>query len=255
MNAQKIIDKIQMSYIHAKHSSYDDRKRIKKRIKLGLSILVDLIALLFFHQTNSDLININVTGYEKLEHENEQRSVLKDKEDMLENNNSDSSDSNDSSDSDNVFNDNNDNNKDIIKTNIIVCDISGAVKNPGVYELEEGSRLSNLVELAGGLNDDADIDRINRARVIYDGEKIYIGKIGESDVNTAIAYDGSSHKININRANSEELQTINGIGPSTAEKIIQYREEYGNFDNIEELMNVSGIGEKTFKKMKDYVTV
>lgn len=164
----------------------------------------------------------------------------------------------------------------------IVCDISGAVKTPGVYELQEGARLNDLIELAGGLSDEADIDRINRARNVFDGEKIYIPKIGEDiqgitgsesmDAGSKSTESGSASnksaaksngfgdtaangKVNINLATSEELQTITGVGPSTAEKIIAYREEYGGFDRIEELMDISGIGEKTFKKMEDQVTV
>ena len=149
------------------------------------------------------------------------------------------------------------------ETGFIVCDISGEVNSPGVYEIKENSRLRDLIQLAGGLTDGANIDAINRARVVFDGEKIYIPSIEEKGIsydnstysNVGISNDYSNNKININTADSDELQTINGIGPSMAEKIITYREENGPYLSIEDLMNVSGIGEKTFKKMEGQVTV
>lgn len=144
-----------------------------------------------------------------------------------------------------------------VKSRIFV-DISGAVEVPGVYELEEGARLAELVELAGGLTEEADIDAINRAEAVRDGQKVYIPRIGEtapaavgeSGTAAAAASDG---RVDVNHASSEELQRLPGVGPATAEKIIAYREANGPFTAPEDLMQVSGIGQKTFAKMADLV--
>lgn len=146
---------------------------------------------------------------------------------------------------------------------LIFCDISGEVLNPGVYTLSEGSRLVDLIDAAGGLTENGDIDRINRAGLLTDGEKIYVPRIGESEglppiFNSSLATSNNqekSGKININTASSEELQNLPGIGPAMSERIISYRKTEGGFSSIEELKNVSGIGEKTFEKLKEKVTV
>lgn len=139
----------------------------------------------------------------------------------------------------------------------IYADISGCVVNPGVYQVEEGTRLFQLIEKAGGLTENADTESINRAETVSDGQKIIIyekGLISESyDVNQ-IQKD-SSGKININKADETQLQEIPGVGPVTAERIIQYRKETGRFSSIEDIKNVSGIGEKTFEKIREHITV
>lgn len=136
----------------------------------------------------------------------------------------------------------------------IYVDIGGAVKNPQVVELPEGSRVEDAIEAAGGLTDKADLTDINRAAFLEDGEKVYIPEVyDEDDVgDSQVRGDG---KININTADFEELQELNGVGPATAEKIIGYREENGRFSSIEDIKNVSGIGEKTFEKFKDDIKV
>lgn len=158
----------------------------------------------------------------------------------------------------------------------IYVDIAGAVKKPYVYEIHEGARVYEIIELAGGLEDDADISNLNLAQIVKDEDKITVftkSQIASGNVeepiknnNSSTVYQsGSSNEyqnqaaidglININTATSTELQTITGIGPSTSEKIISYREEHGQFKKIEEIMNVSGIGEKTFAKFKSKITV
>lgn len=142
---------------------------------------------------------------------------------------------------------------------ILVVDISGCVKTPGVYEASDGTRLHEVIELAGGLTKDADIDAINQAELVTDGQKILIpskmeeGASAEGTAGTEKSTDNG--KININQADSTALQEIPGVGPATADKIIQYREVNGRFQTIEDLKNVSGIGDKTFEKMKDKVCV
>ncbi len=157
----------------------------------------------------------------------------------------------------------------------IYVDISGAVEKPYVYEMQSGSRVYEAIELAGGLKNDADVSNLNLAQVLKDEDKIVIftndeieeGNVNELTKNTTCSIVqsqndsqgdmniNSQNLININTATSEDLQTITGIGPSTAEKIISYRGEHGKFDKIEDIMNVSGIGEKTFKKFKSKITV
>lgn len=157
---------------------------------------------------------------------------------------------------------------------IIYVDIGGEVNAPGVYELSEGTRLFQLIEKAGGLTDDADIDVINRAETVYDGQKILIASTEEtmnsaekaaSNAATEIgggiaadsnsAYSSGDSKVNINTAGSVDLQTIPGIGPSKAERIIEYRSSNGYFKSIEDIKNISGIGDKTFDNIKKYITI
>lgn len=140
----------------------------------------------------------------------------------------------------------------------IYVDIGGCVYNPGVYKIKVGTRLFQVIEMAGGLTTEADIDSINQAEEVYDGQKIMIYSQIENDITDTSGisqHQSSNGKININNATELELQAIPGVGPSTAKKIIEYRELNGRYKNIEDLMNVSGIGEKTFEKLKEYITV
>ena len=141
-------------------------------------------------------------------------------------------------------------------TEKIIVDVAGAVNSPKVVELPADSRVADAIAAAGGLTKDADTSRINQAAFLNDGEKIYIPEVGEEDsgYNTSSIAQQAS-KIDINTATSEELQTLNGVGPSTAEKIINYRSNVGYFKEIDELKNVDGIGDKTFEKLKDYIMV
>ena len=138
-------------------------------------------------------------------------------------------------------------------------DISGAVNSPGVYSVSQETRLYEVVEMAGGLTDKADINSINQASFVEDGEKIIIPEIGgavqESDTGTAdaAASETSSGLININLASKEELKTLNGIGDVTADKIIEYRNS-NKFKNIEDIKSVKGIGDGIYNKIKDSIT-
>lgn|SRR5690554_2845407 len=143
----------------------------------------------------------------------------------------------------------------------ILVHVAGEVINPGVYELFEGSRVIDAVELAGGATSKAELNIINLAAFISDGQQIYVPSSEES---TSIfshhpgLITDSGHdtgKVNINTANSQELQSLSGIGPGKAQGIIEYRNKNGSFCSPEDLLNVSGIGEKTFEKIKDRITV
>ena len=142
----------------------------------------------------------------------------------------------------------------------ILVHVSGCVKNDGVVKLKENSRINDAIEAAGGLTNEADLTNINLAYILEDGEKIYIPKKGEELENNSIASTissdtSSTNKININKAGQGELETIPGIGPSTALKIIDYREKNGKFSSIEDIKNVSGIGDAKFENMKDFICV
>jgi len=144
------------------------------------------------------------------------------------------------------------------QTSIVVY-ICGAVKESKVITLKENSRICDAINAVGGLTDNADLSNINLAYILEDGEKVYIPEKGEEiENNLTSSYNNSSttnNKININKASQTELETIPGIGPSTALKIINYRKENGKFLKIEDIKNVSGIGNTKYESMKDYITV
>lgn len=142
--------------------------------------------------------------------------------------------------------------------NTIVVEIKGEVSNPDVYNLKEGSIIKDLIEVAGGLTDNADISNINRAKEIKNHELIVIRNI--NDINTEIEsieveinQESDDGIININDADLSKLKEIPGIGDVKANAIILYREENGGFKSIEEIKKVDGIGEKTFEKIKNSI--
>ena len=158
------------------------------------------------------------------------------------------------------------------KDNKIKVHISGAVNKEGIIELEEESRIADAIEKAGGLKENANIDEINLAYKLEDGIKVYIPTKEEkektliennnyitksSDIQVEENKNGTTKpsKVNINTATQTELETLPGIGPSTALKIIQYREENGKFKKIEEIQKVNGIGENKFKNIKDLICI
>lgn len=144
--------------------------------------------------------------------------------------------------------------------------ISGEIKNSGVYDINDGDRLDDLVKRAGGLTEKADINSINLAMRLDDQMKIYIPNIDENqninndNTNLAIGQvsndltDLQNKKININLASKEELMTLPNIGEKRAQAILDYRLE-NRFEKIEDIKNVSGIGDKYFEAMKDLITV
>jgi competence protein ComEA len=146
----------------------------------------------------------------------------------------------------------------------LVIQVTGAVPRPGVYALAQGSRVQDAISAAGGFLIDADKTGINLARALADGEQLDIPYISSSspviqDASTPAATAATSvsnaELININTASSDELDTLPGIGPTTAQKIIDYRTQNGPFISIEDIINVSGIGPGTYEKLKDLITV
>lgn len=162
----------------------------------------------------------------------------------------------------------------------IYVHICGAVLNPGVYELPEGSRVFFGIKAAGGLSEDAYGDYVNQAETLRDGQKLVIPTVDEIEAakengtyeqlwanNTTAGNEAdgagagtasdtdSGGKININTASESQLQGITGIGATRAAAIVQYRNEHGSFGSIEDIMQVSGIKEGTYEKIKDEITV
>ncbi len=148
------------------------------------------------------------------------------------------------------------------KKNQIVVEIKGAIKNPNVYWIDEDSIVEDLINKAGGLNEDANINSINRAEKLKNHQLIVIpdNNNNENDnVNVNILGSNnnnlSSNLIDINTADEKELDSLPGVGPSKAKDIISYREKNGGFKSIEDIKNVKGIGESSFEKIKDKITV
>ena len=135
-------------------------------------------------------------------------------------------------------------------------DIEGAVKNPGVYTLKNGGLIQDAINAAGGLLETADNELvakdINRAEPLKNNQKINIPFKVEAA--PQVAGEETSNKININTATIEQLDTLPGIGPVYAQRIIDYRKKK-SFSSLEEIMEIQGIGEKTFEKFKDLITI
>ncbi len=156
---------------------------------------------------------------------------------------------------------------DIIEHINIKVDIKGAVKAPGVYEVKKGSRVADLIKLAGGVTTDAELDATNLSKKLNDEDCIVIYRKGEKDRIESVQNQNSndstnlssspdkSELININTAKKEQLNTLTGIGDIKADAIIKYREENGGFKSIDELIKVDGIGEKTLSKFIDKVDI
>lgn len=148
-----------------------------------------------------------------------------------------------------------------IENETIKVYVTGEVKNQGVIELEQGSRIVDAIEKAGGQTEEANLKNVNLAYELEDGQKIYIPNKSEENTNE-ITDDGitgidskENDTININKAGEKELQELNGIGESLASSIIKYREDNGKFKNIEDLKNVPGIGESKFSNIKEKIKV
>lgn len=145
----------------------------------------------------------------------------------------------------------------------IVVHVDGAVAQPGVFTLVDGSRVNDAVLAAGGLTEVADTSTTNLAAPMADGAKVHIptceelaaSASAESGGATGATSASSSGLVNINTATSADLQTLSGVGEATAAAIIEDREANGPFTSPEDLMRVSGIGEKKYAKIKDHICV
>lgn len=142
-------------------------------------------------------------------------------------------------------------------------DVSGAVQQPGLYTLPPGSLVADAITAAGGPAPDADLDRLNKAMALLDGSQVYVPRTAEvapapllnlapaPTPETSAAAPGPDVRVNINTATLEELDTLPGVGPATAQRIVDGRP----YSTIEDLMRVKGIGQATFDKLKEHITV
>lgn len=154
----------------------------------------------------------------------------------------------------------------------IVIHITGQVKNPGLVYLDEGARIADAIKEVGGSTKDAALDKVNLAYILEDGQKIYIPNKNEkiSEIQYIITNSGENvlkdtgkesnvkggiKKVNINSANQEELETLPGVGPALAVRIIEYRNSNGKFEKVEDVQNVKGIGDSKFTNIKEYICI
>lgn len=156
--------------------------------------------------------------------------------------------------------------------------VVGAVARAGVVELPDGSRVQAAIERAGGATDVADLTRVNLARPVVDGERLYVPAVGETEVPAALGPDlaggtgggagagaggggsgvgdgGAGDVVDLNRADQATLETLPGIGPALAARIIAWRDEHGGFTAVEDLLDVSGIGDARFAELRERVRV
>jgi competence protein ComEA len=139
--------------------------------------------------------------------------------------------------------------------------VSGAVRRPAVYELPPGSIVEDAIEAAGGTASDADLDCINLALEVQDQQQVYVPRRGEASPPAPGASGGSSGggaagtKVNVNTATAADLETLPNIGPTMAQRIVDYRQANGPFETVEDIQNVPGIGAAKFAALKDLITV
>lgn len=148
-----------------------------------------------------------------------------------------------------------------------MVDVGGAVMQPGVVTLAEGSRVADAIAAAGGLAADADTSSLNQAAKVADGQKVSVPRVGEASVAPGSAdssgaigsADDSSASgsglVNINSASAEELDALPGVGPSTAAAIVEDREQNGPFNSVDDLLRVSGVGEKKLERLRSAACV
>jgi competence protein ComEA len=137
----------------------------------------------------------------------------------------------------------------------IFVDVTGAVNNPGVYSLTGRSRVIDAIKAAGDSAPGADLSTINLARVLNDGEQIYVDSTAVNSFGQRVSKKVSSGPININRATLRQLDALDGIGPVIAGRIIEYRKKNGSFLTVDDLQKVSGIGAAKFAQIKAKVRI
>jgi competence protein ComEA len=141
----------------------------------------------------------------------------------------------------------------------VLVHVAGAVRHPGVYTLRAGARAADAVERAGGAGPRADLSAVNLAAKLEDGRQVLVPRRPPRGAAAAPGAAGApaapAAPVDLNTATLEELDTLDGVGPATAQKIIDYRQEHGGFGSVDELGQVSGIGEKRMAALRDHVRV
>lgn len=132
--------------------------------------------------------------------------------------------------------------------------VAGEVLRPGVYELPFGSIVQDAIDIAGGFSGDASHDRVNLAAPLEDGQQVYVPEISE-EVQSSPNPRSFNELISINTASAPELERLPGIGPVIAQRIVEFREEYGPFQRLEDLLEVEGIGPSKLESLQDYIQV
>jgi len=144
----------------------------------------------------------------------------------------------------------------VVTPEVVVLHVHGAVVEPGIVELPLGSRVVDAIAAARGPSDDADLGAVNLARVVADGEQLYVPRIGEVPPPSAGGGGTDAQgRVNLNTADASALETLAGVGPALAARIIAWREQNGPFRSVDELIAVSGIGAKILDGLRDQVTV
>jgi len=135
--------------------------------------------------------------------------------------------------------------------------VTGAVRQPGLYTIEEGDRLGDLIDLAGGITEDADMQAVNLAVRVNDQDHWTVPMVGEPTVvpSDAVSIEPTSDKIDINTADAKLLETLPGIGETRAQAIISHRDEHGPFKRVDDIVAVPGIGAATMEGLRDLVEV
>ena len=238
----------------------------KKKIIISIVLIVSLIiGFIIFLLTENSYENLNLDEL-----------VIEEGSEKF-NNIGDNEDSNNTSSQNNI-NGNNKYNQNAINENAsnvfqeetekIAIHVTGEVKKEGLIYLPLGSRVADAIKEAGGETKNADLSQINLAYQLQDGQKLYIPNKNEKISEYIISGTGNNgsegsssnnskgdNKVNINTATKNELDQLPGIGPSIAQRIIEYREENGNFQKIEDVQNVKGIGDAKYEEIKDSITV
>jgi len=141
----------------------------------------------------------------------------------------------------------------------VVVHVAGAVVHPGVVELSPGTRVDEAISAAGGATEAADLDALNLAAPVVDGQQVYVPREGEAAPPAAVGSDpsvaGPGSLVDINSADVTALDTLPGIGPALAQRIVDWRTEHGPFASVEALTDVSGIGPATMERLRTMVTV
>lgn len=226
--------------------------KLKEKIIGALSILI--LSIIF-------LVAGYIINHNK---EEEYKEVFLDEQQYFQSQNSKGNGENENTENKDSNNKDSENQENINGSKIVV-DIKGAVKAPKEYELKAGSRVRDLIEIAGGLTPEADEEKIYFSKILEDEQCIKIYKIGEEVLDSEIEVEeqqekdtgavDSKGKININKATVDELMTIPGIGQVKAQSIVDYRNENGKFNSVDELTNITGIGVKTLEKLRDKVDI
>ena len=220
-------------------------QKINKKTKILILITISIIGVIYYYFYNKEK-DIEISNINNLEISTSENTIIKN---TIEKENTEET---------------------------IIIYITGEVKNQGIYKLKTGSRIADAIEIAGGTTQEANINKINLAYILEDGMKIEIpnkdenlneiedkttnyvskntnGTISSNKETENTENKKTSEKININTATQTELETLPGIGPSTALKICKYREENGKFTSIEDIKNVSGIGDSKYEQIKNLI--